>query len=49
MSAPSEDIPVTATKDTPVTAAEDTRRAAGTPRLAVENLRILMTPCRADR
>jgi peptide/nickel transport system ATP-binding protein len=46
MSAPSEDIPVTATKDTPVTAAEDTRRATGTPRLAVENLRILMTPRR---
>ena len=46
MSAPSGDIPVTAAQETPVTAAQDTPRATGTPRLAVENLRILMTPRR---
>ncbi len=44
MTAPSEGIPVTATsEDIPVTKAE---AGPGTPRLAVENLRIVLTPHR---
>ena len=47
MTAPSEDIPVVApAEDIPVAKAQ---AGPGTPRLAVENLRIVMAPSRRRR